>query len=421
MDKNNKQSSSAPAPRSDKKRRGVWRKFLPWTVGALLLALIVAGLWPKPTPVETSAVTRGPLTVTVFEEGKTRIRHRYTVSPPLAGNLRRIPLRAGARIEAGKTVLAVLEPEHAGFLDPRTQAQAEARLQAVEATKKLRQAELDRSASLVELAEKEFARADALIRTHAIPAREWDAAGNLVQVRTRERNAAEFALRVADFEIAQAKAALLQSEGPGPDSGKPLEILAPVTGYVLNVFEESARIVTPGMALMEVGDPHDLEAEIELLSSDAVGVQPGAEVSIEQWGGEAPLRGRVTLVERGGFTKFSALGVEEQRVKVRVDFIDPPPPGKELGDRYRVEARIVTWHGEDILQVPAGALFRRGSEWMAFVIQGGKAVLRKVDIAHHNGTAAEVVVGLAENDEVILHPPDTIAEGAKVAVQVIEH
>ncbi len=415
-----KLSASSSAGRREKKRRNVWRRLLPWSIGALLAALIVAGLWPRPTPVETAVVTRGPLTVTVFEEGKTRIRHRYIVSSPVAGHLRRIPLRAGAPVVEGETVLAVLEPEHSGFLDPRARAQAEAALQAAEAAKQLRQAELDRSASLLDLAEKDFARADSLIRSRAISTQQWDAARNLVEVRTRELHAAEFALRVADFEIAQARAALLQSRAPAPESTEPLEIRSPVSGYVLNVYEENARVVAPGAELMEVGDPRDLEAEIELLSSDAVGVQPGAEVSIEQWGGEEPLRGRVNLIERGGFTKFSALGVEEQRVKVRVDFLESFPPGKELGDRYRVEARIVTWHGEDVLQVPAGALFRRGNEWMAFVIRDGKAEPRKVEIAHHNGTAAEVLEGLAEGDEVILHPPDTIEEGAAVAPQEAE-
>lgn len=416
MESDKKSTSPLPAPRNDKKRRGAWRKLLPWTLGVLLLGLIVAGLWPKPVPVETASVKRGPLIVSVFEEGKTRIRHRYVVSPPVAGYLRRVPLRAGAALEAGKTVLAVIEPQISSFLDPRTQAQAEARLQGVETAKQLRQAELDRASSLLDLAQKDFARADSLIQTKAISTQQWDTAKNLVEVRTRERNVAEFALRVADFEIAQAKAALLQSQPLTEEGGKPIEILSPVTGYVLNVNEESARVVTPGLALMEVGDPRDLEAEIELLSSDAVGVQPGAEVSIEQWGDDTPLRGRVTLVERGGFTKFSALGVEEQRVKVRVDFLDPFPPGKELGDRYRVEARIVTWQSADVLQVPAGALFRRGNRWMAFIVRDGKAALREVEIAHHNGVAAEVLGGLAENDEVILHPPDSIAEGAAVAV-----
>jgi HlyD family secretion protein len=187
-----------------------------------------------------------------------------------------------------------------------------------------------------------------------------------------------------------------------------------VSGFVLNVLEESARVVMPGAPIMEVGDPNDIEAEIELLSSDAVGVRPGAEVSIEQWGGDAPLRGKVSVVEPGGYTKISALGVEEQRVKVRVDFLDPLPPGKTLGDRYRVEARIVTWRGDRVLQVPTGALFRRGGDWMTFVLDGRTARQTKVEIAHNNGTAAEVLSGLTEGQRVIVHPPDSITGGATV-------
>ena len=186
---------------------------------------------------------------------------------------------------------------------------------------------------------------------------------------------------------------------------------SPIDGFVLQVFEESARPVTAGQPLLEVGDPTDLEAEIELLSSDAVAVRPGAEVSIEQWGGDDPLRGRVTVIEPGGFTKISALGVEEQRVRVRVDFLDPIPPDRPLGDRYRVEARILTWLADSVLQVPAGALFRRGDEWMTFVFDNGRARLTAVTIDHHNGVAAEVVAGLKEGDRVILHPPDEVADG----------
>ena len=165
------------------------------------------------------------------------------------------------------------------------------------------------------------------------------------------------------------------------------------------------------MPLMEVGSPEDLETEIEMLSSDAVAVQPGAEVSIEQWGGDAPLRGKVTLIEPGGFTKISALGVEEQRVKVRVDFVDPIPPGKVLGDRFRVEARVVVWHGDSVLQLPTGALFRRGNDWMTFLLKDGKAQQTKLEIGHNNGTAAEIRSGLKQGDVVILHPPDKLVDG----------
>ena len=408
-------SVSQSAASRVRRRPRAWRKLIPYVIVAGLLAAIVAGLWPKPIRVETAAVNRGPLIVSVFEEGKTRIRHRYIISPPVAGFLNRVELRPGAPIQRGKTVLAAIEPQMSGFLDPRALAEAEARLRAAEATKMQRQAELDRAAAALDLANKDLARADSLRRTGAVAAQEWDAVENRVQMRTRELHAAEFALRVADFEVTQAQAALMQAQHPESEKSGPLQILAPVDGYVLNVYEESARVVTPGLPIMEVGDPQDLEAEIELLSSDAVGVAPGADVSIEHWGGDSPLHGRVSVVEPGAFTKISALGVEEQRVKVRVDFLDSAPPGLGLGDRYRVEARIVTWRGDKVLQVPTGALFRRGNDWMTFAVRQGKARLRKVEIAHNNGVAAEVRSGLSEGDTVIIHPPDTVHDGASIS------
>jgi len=407
--------SQSVASRMHGRRPRRWRKFIPYAVAAGLVVAIVAAMLPKPIRVETASVTRGSLIVSVFEEGKTRIRHRYMISPPVAGFLNRVELRPGAPIQMGKTILATVEAQLSGFLDARGIAETEARVKAAEATKMQRTAELDRAKSALELASKELARADSLRKTGAIATQDWDAAENRVQVLTRELHAAEFALHVADFEIAQAKAALMQAQHPASEKSEPLRIVAPVDGYVLNVYEESARVVTTNMPIMEVGDPQDLEAEIELLSSDAVGVASGADVSIEHWGGESPLRGRVSVVEPGAFTKISALGVEEQRVKVRVDFLDSTPPGRGLGDRYRVEARIVTWHGDDVLQVPTGALFRRGNEWMTFTIKERKARLRKIEIAHNNGVDAEVRSGLSEGDAVIVHPSDTVQDGASVA------
>jgi HlyD family secretion protein len=387
---------------------------VPVVIGAALLVFIVNGLRPQPLEVEMAAVTVGPLTVTVFEEGKTRIRHRYVISPPVSGFLRRVELRAGAPIQAGETVLAVIEATASGFLDPRARAEAEARVKAAEATRMQRETQIERARAALSLAEKEFTRARELKESGAIATKEWDSAESQVNILTRELNMAEFALRTADFELAQAKAAFVQAQRPEPGKSEPLEIRAPVNGFVLNVFEENAKVLAAGTPIMEVGDTTDLEAEIELLSTDAVGVQPGAEVSIEQWGGPKPLRGKVSVVEPGGYTKFSALGVEEQRVKVRVDFIDPLPPGMFLGDRYRVEARIVTWHGDKVLQVPTGALFRRGGEWMTFVADGGRARITKVDVGHLSGTAAEVLGGLREGQSVVVHPPDAVADGARL-------
>ncbi len=408
-------TSTAPSPaKARQRKRGGWRKVVPYVIGGGLVAAIVWGLIPKPIEVETAKIEHAPLTVSVLEEGKTRIRHRYMISPPVTGFLNRIELRAGDPIKVNETVLATIQPQLSSLLDPRTRAETEARAQAAEAGKMQAAAQVERAHSSLDLAQKDRDRAAALQKSGAISAKDWDTAEAEVAVQTRELRALEFAQQVAEFEFTQAKATLDQAKNPTTEKAEPMKIIAPVSGVVLNVMEENARIAAAGTAIMEVGDPSDLEAEIELLSSDAVRVQPGDAVSIEQWGGSAPLRGKVSVIEPGGFTKISALGVEEQRVKVRVEFVDPLPADHPLGDRFRVEARIVTWHEESVLQVPTGALFRRGGNWNAFVLEGGKARLAKVEIAHNNGTAAEVQSGLEEGQTVILHPPDAVSEGTAV-------
>lgn len=403
---------SEPGKPVRKKTKGLWRKVLLYGVGLALAAFIVTGLLPKPIEVELGRVARGPLTVTVLEEGKTRIRDRYVVSPPVAGYLRRVPVRAGDPIMAGETLLAVIHASPSSFLDPRARAQAEAAVRSAEAARAQRNEQVQSASSELELARKELNRARQLRQTGAIAVQEFDTASNRVDMLQNQVGSVQFALKVAEFELEQARAALVQATGDAPENEELIEIRAPISGFVLNVYEESARPVTPGLAIMEVGDPGDLEAEIELLSSDAVNVKPGAEVSIEQWGGGQPLPAKVALVEPGAFLKVSALGVEEQRVKVRVNFVDLP--GGVLGDRYRVEARIVTWSSDDVLQVPTGALFRRGNDWMVFVVEDNRARLTKVEIDHTNGIEAEVKAGLSEGQAVILHPPDTVGDGSAV-------
>ena len=407
-------TTSATTSRPANRKAAPWRRYVPFVIGGALLLLLINALMPKPIAVEVGATTRGPLTVTVLEEGKTRIRHRYLITPPVAGYLNRVPVRAGDRIEAGKTILATIQPQPASFLDPRARAETEARVKGTEAARMQRETQVERARAALYLAQKEMARAKELKKSGAIATKEWDTAENQVNILSRELHTSEFGLQVAEFELTQARAALTQVQTPATENIDPLKIIAPVSGYVLTVYEESARMLPAGTQIMEVGDSTDLEAEIELLSSDAVGVQPGAEVSIEQWGGEKPLRGKVTVIEPGGYTKVSSLGVEEQRVKVRVEFVDPLPPGTMFGDRFRVEARIVTWHGDSVLQVPTGALFRRGGDWMTFLFEGGKARQTKVEIAHNNGITAEVRSGLSEGQRVILHAPDAVANGATV-------
>ncbi|SCA62663.1 Uncharacterized protein SCG7086_AC_00170 [Chlamydiales bacterium SCGC AG-110-P3] len=411
-------TSSSLQRHNREQRKGSWRKLLLYLFSAALMVALVAGFWPKPTKVQTVSVVRSPLIVSILEEGKTRIRNRYVITPPVAGYLNRVTLRAGARVQARKTVLATIEAEASGFLDPRSRSEAQAHLNAVVALKMQREAEVNRASAALDLALKELDRADLLRKEEVISDQEWDDIEAREQVLSQELSSAKFALRVAEFEIEQAQAKLREVAVPDAEESIPLEITGSVDGFVLNVFEENARTVDAGTPIMEIGDPSDLEVELELLSTDAVGIEPGAEVTIEQWGGGVPMYGRVALVEPGGFTKVSALGVEEQRVKVRVDFLEPLPSDHKLGDRYRIEARIVTWRGDNVLQVPTGSLFRRGNDWMTFTVENGKARLRKVEITHNNGIAAEVVSGMEEGEIVIVYPPEGVADGVDVISDV---
>lgn len=405
----------APSKSVPRKKKPTWRKFLPILAGAAFLFFIVKGLSPKPVQVEAVTISRGPLTVSVLEEGKTRVRDRYVVASPVTGVLRRVELEEGDPVEAGKTVLAEIQAGASDFLDPREKLQAEGRVSAADAAVKRQQATLERAQAELELAKKDLARAEELIREGAMARKEWDAADSAVKVKTRDVQAAEFGLRVAEHELAQSKAVLNQGQESAEGAVRSLELHSPVNGSVLDVFQESLRVVTAGTPILEVGDPNDLEIEAEILSQDAVSIRPGSDVIVEAWGGEAPLKGKVRVVEPAAFTKVSALGVEEQRVLVIADFVDPLPSDRKLGDRYRVETRVVTWQSPDVLKIPTGALFRRGNDWMTFVVQSGHAKLRKLEIGHSNGIEAEVKNGLAAGDSVVLHPPDTIADGTAVA------
>ena len=379
-----------------------------------ILALVFSSLLTKPMTVETDLVTRGALAVTVVEEGRTRIRNRYVVSANIAGFLQRVPVRAGDPVVAGQTLLATVRAASASFLDPRARAQAEAAVQSANAVCLQRNEQVNSAAAELDLGQRELTRARRLKETGAIAVQALELAMNRVEVLEDQLASAKFALKVAGYELEQAKAALVHVEDERVDAGRLIEIRSPVTGCVLNVFEESARVVAADTPIMEVGNPRDLEVEVELLSTDAVNVKRGADVSIVRWGGDVPLRGNVVLVEPGAFLKVSALGIEEQRVKVRVDLVDLPE--NVLGDRYRVEARITTWSNEDVLRIPSAALFRRGKDWMTFTVEKNRAKLTRVSIDHNNGNLAEVKNGLGEGQRVILYPADAVEDGASVRI-----
>lgn len=417
--------SSSPAAT---KRTGApgWRRRLPLVAGVVLVALIVVGLWPRAVPVEAAAVTRGALVVTVDEEGMTRVKNRYVVSAPVAGQLRRIDWKAGAVVETGKTVLAVLETSGADFLDARSQAQAEARVRATEAAREAALAQRERAAAAARMFTSDLERMKKLRADNVASAQEFDIAQMRAETAAQDARAAEFAFKVAEFELQQAKAVLMRGAVSPPSAGaaagsgaEPMVITSPVNGRILRVFQESARVVPTGFSLVEIGDPTDLEVRIEVLSRDGVAITPGARVILEQWGGAESLAARVRLVEPSAFTKISALGVEEQRVYVIADFVDSLEKRPTLGDSYRVEARIVTWENANVLRAPAGALFQRAGGWRTFAINEGRATLRTVKVGRGNGVETEVLDGLREGEHVVVYPGDKVTDGTRVTPLII--
>lgn len=379
---------------------------------AVLLGFIAWGFWPKPVLVETATASRAALTVRVSEEGKTRVRNRFVVAAPLAGRMRRVPLKPGDEVQAGATVLTVIEPVVAPLLDPRSREQAEAEVSMRDAAGKQAAASLEAARATLKLAEADRERVRSVHRSGTVSEADRDKAEGEASIKAAEVRAIEFSMQVNDFRLAQARAALARPEVG--TAGGVVEVKSPVSGRVLKVMQESEMVVTPGLPILEVGEPQDLEIEAEILSRDAVAIHPGDVADIEQWGGEAPLKARVRRIEPAAFTKISALGVEEQRVIVLCDLLDPPPAAKTLGDRFRVEVRVAVWHGDDVLVVPAGALFREGNVWKTFIFRDGRAVSTEVGVGHSDGRLTEVLTGIAAGTAVLVHPPDTVKDATRV-------
>ena len=388
-------------------------------IAMLLIVIGIAGgvAWsfrPQPVPVDATVVETGPLMVTVNEDGKTRIKERFVVSTPLAGQLRRVELEEGDEIIAGETVLATILPDNPKLLDPRERAEAEARVSAGEAAVKRAQSEIDVVAAAKQIAETQFERIRELHEEDAVTDDRMEAVLLIMRSKQEEHRAAEFSLEVAQFELAQAKAALERFDPMEDAIGDHFEIRSPISGRVLRVLQESAAVLPAGTPLLELGDPTNLELEVDVLSTDAVKIDPGDTILVEHWGGEAPLTGTVRLIEPAAFTKISALGVEEQRVFVIGDLVESVGERSNLGDGFRFEARIVVWSGDDVLQVPTAALFREGDEWSVFVVTEGVAKLRKVELGHRNADAAEIAAGLEAGEQVVIYPSDRVQDGVEV-------
>ncbi len=394
------------------------KKLVLITCGAAVAGILSYAALPKPIPVDLTPAVRGPIVVTVEEDGKTRVKERFTVSTPLTGRLIRIELDPGDKIEEGKTLIAAIVPAAPDLLNIREITQAEARVRAAQASKDRSVHTLRRAKADHELAGIHLSRLQQAHERRAVSRQEVDDAIARERMAAETVEAEQFGSRVAEFELEQAKAALLllkSNVSLAKSNLDRFEIFSPISGLVLRVFKESEGTALSGEQLVELGDPSNLEVEVDVLSSDGVKIKPGAKTFLDRWGGGGSLMGRVRLVEPSGFTKISALGVEEQRVNVIIDIVDPAEKWSSLGDGFRVDARIVVAEAEDVLKIPTGALFRQAGEWSVFVHQKGKAVLRPVRIGKRNDLEAEVLGGIDENEEVIAYPSDKIRDNASVS------
>jgi HlyD family secretion protein len=385
-------------------------------LGVLMLvamALVAYGFFPKPIDVDEESITRGELLETVNEEGKTRIKERYDVLAPLSGQLLRIDLHAGDEVVAGKTVLAVIEPSDPSLLDARTLAESEARVNAALAGQMRAVALQERARAAADLADIDFNRAEKLHGTGSVSQEQFDAFFHRRRLATEELRSAEFAVQIAKYETDVAKAALLSAQAK-EGSERRFTLLSPIDGKVLKVIRESAGAVMVTTPLLQLGNPADLEVEIDVLSRDASRMTPGCLVRLGELGRPAAWEGRIRQIEPQAFTKISALGVEEQRVNVIVDFLQPSEVLGRLGDGYALETKIVVWSGSNIVKVPSASLFRLNHGWGVYVVDNGHARLREVKVGHTDGRETEVVEGLTVDEKVVLYPSDRVTDSGRV-------
>jgi len=379
-------------------------------VGVALLILLILAFRPRPIAVDTAMVEYGPLSVTVDQHGVTRVRDRFAVFAPVAGQLERIDLRVGDPIEQSDTVARIAAPLP-GLLDGRTRAQGEAYLARALAALEQVDAERDGAAATAQLAERRFERVRRQFAFDDVAEAEFELArAQALEARANLR-AAEFAVAAAQHDVAAVEA-LLRDTAYDDESGV-VTVTAPVAGRILAIHRRSAGAIGAGEPLLEIGDPTALEVAVDVLSADAVKIRPGMAVRLHGWGG-ADLDAAVRTIEPAGFTEVSALGVEEQRVTVIADLLSPPEAWERLGDDYRVEASFLLWHDDEVLQVPEGALFRHQDGWAVFVMDGGRAGLRQVEVGQRADLRAQILSGLDAGEVVVVHPADAIGDGSRI-------
>lgn len=390
------------------------------TLWAVIVVLVIAGVvsafWPRALAVDIVTVSPGPMVITVGDEGETRVIDVFAVSAPITGKLRRIEAEPGDAVTANETVVAEIEPTDPVLLDPRSEAEAEAQLSAATSAASLARAELEKAEAELQFARSELDRSRELVGKGTISAREMEAAERAFKTSRAAMGVAQANVQVREYELERVRAQLMSpSEMSSRRAGcECVSITSPVDGQVLRILRESEGFVAAGEGLVEMGDPALLEIIVDLLSVDAVKVQPGQAAVVENWGGEQDLEARVRLVEPFGFTKISALGIEEQRVNVVLDIVSPRARWDNLGHGYQVDVQVVLWEEDTVLQIPLTALFRVGDQWAVFVRENGRAVERVVQVGQRTADRAQVVSGLTAGEQVVVYPGESIDDGVMI-------
>lgn len=388
-------------------------RLIPALAALALAGLVIWAFLPKPVSVELATVAPRSIEVAVEEEGVARIREVFTISATIGGKLQRIGLHAGDPVEAGQTVVAVIGPSAPALLDARARAVGQASVAAAQSAVDLARAQLAQAEAALEFMTSEAERSRRLFESATISKRFYDNA--ILEQKTAQAalDSARANLSVRERELESARAALGGADPNGAETCC-VELTAPVSGRVLRVLTEDEQVVLPGTPLLEIGNPGNLVIAVDLLSRDAVRVQPGADALVTGWGGP-PLPARVERIDPSARTRVSALGIEEQRVEVTLTLTGDPQDWQALGHGFRVLARIALWQGEEVLSIPVGALFRDGSDWATYVVRDGKARLQAITLGERNEDHAQVLTGLLPGDVVILHPGDLVADGVTVS------
>lgn len=412
--RSNTQRSSGSAKRPSKKKSKVIKRLVGGAIVLGLVAMVGLASMPKPMIVTVAEVVSAPLTVTIDESGTTRVKDRFVVSVPIAGDVGRLELRPGDRVAEGDVLLRIapLTPQ---LMDAQSRAQAEAQVAAASAAQRQARAAVARAEAARDLGRQNYERTTGLANTGATSAQVVDQARFERRARDEEYTSATLGVRVADSQLRMARAALGRYTTRGNEEA--LEVPSPIAGQVLRVLHDQQGVVQPGTPIIEIGDPSHLEITIDVLTADAVAIETGAPVTLERWGGDEPLVGHVQRIEPSAFTRVSSLGVEEQRVNVVVDIDTERSIWDALGDGYRVEASIQTWHEEDVVQVPSSALFRTDEGWALFRVAGESVERVEVVVGQRAGLTVQILEGISAGERVVVHPSESLVDGAAVSVR----